>query len=633
MRIVAINWRDLAHPLAGGAELVVDRLLTGFADRGHEVALVCGGPLATHEYTAVDSGGTYDQYLRAPWICQTKFKDADVVIDASNGVPFFSPLWRRGPSVCLMHHVHTEQWATRFPSAVAAGARVVERYAVPAAYRNRLLVAVSTSTSDDLQAIGFRADQIRVIESGVDNPPVLEIPKSPSPLFVALARLVPHKRVELLLETWRQVHRVTGGRFVVIGDGPQLDALRTEGAGIPGLEFTGWVDDTQKAALLQQAWFLVHGAHHEGWGMVIVEAGSVGTPALALDAPGVRDSIVDGVTGWVVGSSAGDPTPELAQAWIRLAGQPETRRRLGEGARQFAARHSWDAAVDAWVDVLNEAVAGTPERPQTRGVRRPPAPVARGEARSFEPDDALPKEPPRGVRRMATLLRGFRNQFDDPDEFYRYLADDTVGLVGRYQPLAAQRVLDVGGGAGYFAEAFRRASAQSVFIEPLWDEMTDIGRKLGFGIVGDGCALPIADGSVDVSFSSNVIEHVENPWRFMDELIRVVTPGGLVFVAFTNWLSPFGGHETSPWHYLGGEWSAKKYEKDLGYPPKNRFGTSLYSLSIAEVLHWVRNQATVELLDAFPRYYPRWARPIVRVPGVREVVTWNLAVALRRVEP
>ena len=183
---------------------------------------------------------------------------------------------------------------------------------------------------------------------------------------------------------------------------------------------------------------------------------------------------------------------------------------------------------------------------------------------------------------MVALFKGFRNQFDDPDEFYTFLADDTIALIERYQPLTGMRVVDVGGGSGYFAEAFRRAEATSAFIEPEWDEMTEVGRKLGFGIVGDGCHLPLADGSFDVSFSSNVVEHVKDPWLFLDELVRVVRPGGLVFMAFTNWLSPFGGHETSPWHYVGGEWAAQRYEQKLGYPPKNRFGESLYELSIAK---------------------------------------------------
>jgi SAM-dependent methyltransferase len=157
-----------------------------------------------------------------------------------------------------------------------------------------------------------------------------------------------------------------------------------------------------------------------------------------------------------------------------------------------------------------------------------------------------------GLQRSINLLQGFRSQFDDPDRFYTLLAEDTVALIERYQPVARQRVVDVGGGPGYFAKAFRSSGAVSVFVEPYWEEMTARGRALGYGIVGDGLKLPFADGSFDISHSSNVLEHVVSPKILFDELIRVVRPGGVVFLAFTNWFSPFGGHEMSAWHSLGG---------------------------------------------------------------------------------
>ena len=381
---------------------------------------------------------------------------------------------------------------------------------------------------------------------------------------------------------------------------------------------------------------MVHGAHHEGWGLVILEAGAVGTPAVVVDAPGVRDAVIDGRTGVLVEvPDPSRPTP-LVDSWIELSSDGERRRMLGAAALERASEFSWDRMVDSWVEAAEEACAnsvdGKKPRKEHLRLRQSPAPVARRAVASPGSAGPRPASHPVGLRRMVTLFKGFRNQFDDPDEFYTFLADDTIALIERYQPLTGMRVVDVGGGSGYFAEAFRRAEATSAFIEPEWDEMTEVGRKLGFGIVGDGCHLPLADGSFDVSFSSNVVEHVKDPWLFLDELVRVVRPGGLVFMAFTNWLSPFGGHETSPWHYVGGEWAARRYEQKLGYPPKNRFGESLYKLSIAEVLRWARHYPGARLVDTFPRYYPYWTKPLVLVPGIREIATWNLVVVLRRID-
>jgi SAM-dependent methyltransferase len=128
-----------------------------------------------------------------------------------------------------------------------------------------------------------------------------------------------------------------------------------------------------------------------------------------------------------------------------------------------------------------------------------------------------------------------------------------------------------------------------------------------------------------------VLEHVGDWAAMLAEMIRVTRPGGLVFVSFTNWLSPWGGHETSPWHYLGGDRAARRYQRRHGRPPKNRYGASLYPVSVAGALSWARSAPGAVLADAVPRYLPGWTRPLLRVPVLREFLTWNLLLVLRRV--
>jgi glycosyltransferase involved in cell wall biosynthesis len=356
LKVVALNWRDLAHPSAGGAEVVIDHLLKGLAARGHDVSLVCGGPVREREYEVVEAGGTYTQYLKIPWVCIRRFKRADLIIDSENGIPYFSPLWRRGPSLCLVHHVHTDQWATRFPSLLAYLAREAERRLIPAVYRRRLLVAVSSSTARDLEDLGVNAERIRIIESGVDPPPNASVAKSPEPLFVVLTRMVPHKRVHVLLEAWRMVEPVVGGRLVVIGDGPELGSLQRIAAEIPGVELTGWIEDAEKWRLLGEAWFLLNASHHEGWGLAIMEAAAAGTPGLVVDAPGVRDCVVDGDTGVIVHAPERDLPQAVAHSWIDLAADAERRTRLGHASRARAAEYSWDKVIERWIEVATEAV-------------------------------------------------------------------------------------------------------------------------------------------------------------------------------------------------------------------------------------------------------------------------------------
>ena len=348
MRFLFLTWRDLAHPQAGGSEVLVDRLAVGLVERGHEPAVLCGGPVAPRPYPVVDAGGTYSQYLRAPFAYRRHFADVDLVVDVENGIPFFSPLWRRKPVVCLVHHVHEDQWATRFPGPVARLGRVLEGRAMPAVYGRSLFLAVSESTRHALTAIGVPDTRVRVITEGVEADQAV-VDRSPTPLFTVLGRLVPHKRVDLVLRAWRVIQPIVGGELVVIGDGPERQRL--ERLAGPGVTFAGHTSEEEKWRLLRRSWFLVHGAHHEGWGIAVIEAAACGTPTLAFDVPGVRDAVVDGETGVLVDFEA-----ELAGAWVTLASDEPWRARLGAAARARAAALSWNATVTQFLAVADEAV-------------------------------------------------------------------------------------------------------------------------------------------------------------------------------------------------------------------------------------------------------------------------------------
>jgi SAM-dependent methyltransferase len=235
-----------------------------------------------------------------------------------------------------------------------------------------------------------------------------------------------------------------------------------------------------------------------------------------------------------------------------------------------------------------------------------------------------------GLSRSWGLFQAFRREQTDPQGTYALLAADTAALLGRYRSLSGLVAVDVGGGPGYTAEALEGAGAHAFTIDPFVEELSLHGRTPHHALVGDGVRLPFADATVDVCCTLNALEHVTTPWAFLDELVRVARPGGIVFVGVTNWLSPWGGHETSPWHYLGGERAARRHEARTGAPPKNRYGSSLFTVGVGETLAWARHHPDVRVVDAFPRYYPRWCRPLVRIPGVREVATWNLALVLER---
>lgn len=344
-----VAWRDLAHPWAGGSEVLVDRLAEGMVAQGHRVTLLCGGPAGERPYQVVRSGGTYSQYLRAPLAYQRRFRRSDLVVEVCNGMPYLSPLWCGRPVVCLVNHVHTDLWPIRFRWPVSAAGRFAESALMPWAHRKNLFVTVSASTSAVLQELGVGADRIRLICNGVE-PPAPLAPRSPEPLFLALGRLTDYKRIDLLLRLWERVRPVTGGRLVIAGDGPER--RRLEALAPPDVVFTGRVSEEEKHRLLCAAWMLLHPAMIEGWGIVVVEAAIRGTPAIGFEVPGLRDSVVDGVTGRLVRSEC-----QFASAWALLAIDHQAREAFGRAARERALQMQWSAAVDGFGQVAEEAVA------------------------------------------------------------------------------------------------------------------------------------------------------------------------------------------------------------------------------------------------------------------------------------
>lgn len=253
------------------------------------------------------------------------------------------------------------------------------------------------------------------------------------------------------------------------------------------------------------------------------------------------------------------------------------------------------------------------------------------------------------LRRSFGLLSDFKYEQTRPDIFYGHLAADTVGLIrdvyagvrgltasAAEEPLHGAKILDVGGGPGYFGVAFDKAGADYYTCEPDVGEMAAAGIKLQTSVRGSGLDLPFVSDAFDITYSSNVAEHVPDPWRMADEMLRVTKPGGVMIYSYTVWLGPFGGHETGLWqHYVGGEFAARRYEQKMGKPPKNRWGESLFNVSASEGLEYgrkvhARADDSADLVAAFPRYHPWWAWWMVRVPGLREFAVSNLVLVFQK---
>jgi glycosyltransferase involved in cell wall biosynthesis len=364
MRILVHSWRDLQHPEAGGAEHYIVRVCEGLAARGHEVTIRTASyagsvPEDRHnDVRYIRRGGRLTIYPIALGRQAVRRRDADVVIDIQNGMPYLSPLVSRLPTVNLVHHVHREQWAYLFGPRMSRLGWFLESSVATRVYDGHTYVAVSGSTKSELVRLGVRQDRIHVIPNGTDpwTGPVTS--RSPGPRLVTLGRLVPQKRFEFAIDALAAlVPDLPSVVLDVAGSGWWEDQLRhyaAEAGVVDRVVFHGHVSEAEKHALLAQAWVHLMPSVKEGWGLVVAEAGLHGTPTVAFrHAGGPSDSVRDGRTGLLVDE---DSSEAFTRATRTLALGSEMRARMDLEVRDWVRQFEWEQSVTMWERLLHQVV-------------------------------------------------------------------------------------------------------------------------------------------------------------------------------------------------------------------------------------------------------------------------------------
>jgi glycosyltransferase involved in cell wall biosynthesis len=291
----------------------------------------------------------------------------DAVVEVWNGMPFFSPLWTRSPKVTVLHHVHAEMWKMVLAPSLATLGETIERRWAPPVYRGQRIVTLSQSSKDDIvDDLGFDPTHITVVPPGVD--PVFRPAdwprRPPAPNVVTVGRLVPVKRLDMLIRACAEARRsVPDLTLTLVGAGYEdvkLDRLVTHLDAHGWVTFTGSVTTDQVIARYQQARIVASASAREGWGMTLTEAGACGTPAVATRIPGHLDAVVDGTSGILTRDAH-----HLAAALAELASDDEQWKRLSAGAREHASHFTWDATALGMMRALTDEMAGGPRRGRT----------------------------------------------------------------------------------------------------------------------------------------------------------------------------------------------------------------------------------------------------------------------------
>jgi SAM-dependent methyltransferase len=234
------------------------------------------------------------------------------------------------------------------------------------------------------------------------------------------------------------------------------------------------------------------------------------------------------------------------------------------------------------------------------------------------------------LNRLRTLWRLWRREQIDPAPFYRLLAAEVAAdLERRYGPLQGTTIVDLGCGPGFYTRALRAAGAAVIPVDNDPVELSLGGEPPEGALLADAANLPLPGASVDGVLCSNLLEHTPDAVAVVREIERVLRPGGWAYLSWTNWYSPWGGHNMTPYQYLGPRLGPWLYERRHGPPRKHRYGEGLWARHIGRTLRIVRARPRLRVERVEPRYWPRLT-VITRLPVVRELLTWNCVIRARK---
>lgn len=354
-RVLIFNWRDTQHAYGGGAEVYVEEIAKRWVADGHVVTMFCGndGHQSRHETRhgihIVRRGGFYLVYLWAMVYYFARFRGKyDMIIDCENGIPFFTPLYVKEPVVCLLHHVHQEVFFQFLSKPFALLASFLEKTLMPMVYSNVPFVTVSPSSQHEMELLGIGKAGISIVYPGVRlDEFVPSEQKTDRPTLLYLGRLKAYKSVGVLLHAFKKVlMERPEAKLIIAGDGDDEARLKqlafeTLRLGVDRVEFTGRVSEEEKKRLLQESWMLVNPSMMEGWGIVAIEANACGTPVIASDVPGLRDSVKNPHSGFLV--PYGD-VDAFAEKILLLIRNRELRTNMNVDARKWAEQFDWNVS-------------------------------------------------------------------------------------------------------------------------------------------------------------------------------------------------------------------------------------------------------------------------------------------------
>ncbi len=361
LRILIFNWRDTKHAWAGGAESYIHELSKRWVEMGNRVTVFCGNDAHNPRKQVIDGveiirrGGKYMVYFWAFLYYILRFRGKfDIIIDSENGIPFFTPLYTRIPVFLLIHHVHQEVFRKQLIFPFSSLAQFLEAKLMPFVYRDNMVITVSESSKKEIIDYGIaKKEFIEIVHPGVDHSKFIHLGKTEHPSFIYLGRLKPYKNIDVAIVAFSRVVKLfPSAMFYVVGEGESMKSLKKLTVQLKienRIRFYGKVSEGKKAKLLAKSWVAIQPSMVEGWGITVIEANASGTPVIASDVNGLRDSVIDRQTGVLVEAKNSEA---IASAMRDFIIDKTYREIISKQAHVWSQNFNWDISSQIFYRVI-----------------------------------------------------------------------------------------------------------------------------------------------------------------------------------------------------------------------------------------------------------------------------------------
>jgi glycosyltransferase involved in cell wall biosynthesis len=346
-KALILNRRCIKHPERGGAEVYTFELAKALVDSGYSVEWFCSRAENLSHTEDIDGirfirkGSEFTTHFYG-FLYAVKNKDC-LIIDEFNGIGFFTFPLRN--SLLLIHQLYDDFWTAEL-GIMGYFLKFVEKVLL-FLYRKKSAITVSQSTASDLWRIGF--NKVAIIQNGLDCKPLEHAPEKEKTLtLLYLGRLKKTKKPEDAIKAFKVVsHFIPDAKLWIIGDGPLYSSLKKKYAALQSLYFLGYLDNEGKYEYLKKTHFLLVPSIREGWGQVVIQANAMGTPAIGYNVHGLRDSIINGKTGALVGDFK-----EMAFKTVEIWSKPQEYELLCRQSIEWARNFSWDKTKKEFVEYI-----------------------------------------------------------------------------------------------------------------------------------------------------------------------------------------------------------------------------------------------------------------------------------------